>query len=234
MKTLVHSLTDEDTLGDAPTNATGDELKLFADDAAEWGQTNWKKLWVPGALPADDERHKVPTSWTIDKAAPEDGWASKWRIVRKACIKELDRRAQPGNKYGPDVLSSTMLQFPKGRVEDGEDVWATAQRELEEEAGVLRGDIARLPSLLPGENIIRGLGYTYYVCCIPQGDKAAMELESWLMDDSKETTGAEWVNLDLLGETSVQGGIYLPKKEKAVAIALRKRSQYWQQQLLLR
>lgn len=242
MKKLVHSLTAGDALRDAPKHATVEELALFADDDAEWDQTKWKRLWDAEALPADDERCKVPTSWTIERRMPEGDTANrKWKDVRKACIAERDWRAQPGNAYAPNVLSSTMLQLPKGEVHDREDKWVAAQRELEEEAGVSPGEIDRLPGDDPAQPCpaLTSGSFHAYVCCITRDDKAATELESWPMHDSKETTGAEWVNLDLLGkrnqdnETSVPGGIYLPKKEKTVVSKLQSHPlrECWQQQL---
>ena len=179
-KTLMHCLNGAEKVeraSRAVQNCTDDELAHFLGADDESGEAAVDRLWSDAT---------VPRSWTVDKgpAGLAAARATRERLAKSA-RGERERRARGGDCRRDD-LSKTSSQIPKGVVDAGETPWTAALRELEEEAGVVPGEVRRLESA----PAIRKGALTAFAVTLP-----ASRNDGWRVENSPETTEARWIPL---------------------------------------
>ena len=179
-KTLMHCLNGAEKVeraSRAVQNCTDDELAHFLGADDESGDAAVDRLWSDAT---------VPRSWTVDKgpAGLAAARATRERLAKSA-RGERERRARGGDCRRDD-LSKTSSQIPKGVVDAGETPWTAALRELEEEAGVVPGEVRRLGSA----PAIRKGALTAFAVTLP-----ASRNDGWRVENSPETTEASMPSL---------------------------------------
>lgn len=131
-------------------------------------------------------------------------------VFNKGSILSVTRGGQPGN-----------LGFPGGMVEEGEDIFTAALRELKEETGIVGESFVKESTFQQGDKTIHVVYIHDWSGDLVEGPEGT---PAWSLrhEFSSELCKYRESNKKILGKRRFKGHVNLRKKKRAVIDALKK------------